>query len=168
MPRIALTVTLVDDENRPLAGESWSPLGYGDLGNPYLAAVEATLVNGAERNLLERLRTSIDRSLLIFARRERRRWNSVPVNRVEDTTDAIFDDIGSIEQGQIPQDLTFERECMGQFMQPDPTPFELTESQRRELIAAQPMVEDQRGRITIQKKPRPVRRLSRYKREPII
>jgi hypothetical protein len=95
MPRIIVTIELVDEENRPLAHESWSPLNYEDLVNPNLALVdlvENTLVNRVERSLLERLRTTVDRELLTFARRERRRWSPTNVEVRPIMVEAVIDD----------------------------------------------------------------------------
>jgi hypothetical protein len=170
MPRVTITVSLVDDENHLLSLENWSPLSYEDLGNPNLAVIEGTLVNGAERNLLERLRTSIDRTLLSFARRERRRFRAqeAPLNP---DIQPIFED----------NDAIFQQEYMGEFLQPEPETLgvisqrlassvrELTESQRMAIIADQPMVEDQRvPEPKKTKRVRPIRRVSRYKRDPVI
>jgi hypothetical protein len=152
MPRISITISLVDDENRQFARESWSLLSYEDLGNPNLAIVEGTLINGAERNLLERLRTSIDRSLLTFARRERRRFRSSADQPNPDNPD-IFEDNPAFYQT--------EPELLGNSVR------ELTESQRMALIANQQIVENQMT-MGPKKSVRPIRRVSRYKRDPVI
>lgn len=170
MPRISITVSLVDDENRPLTSENWSPLGYEDLGNPNLAVVEGTLVNGAERNLLERLRTSIDRTLLSFARRERRRWAPINAESRPRVVEAVIDDYTG-DYLQPVEDPEFEH--IGDISRSSrtvPNPLiELTESQRMAIIADQPMVEDQRvSEPKKTKRVRPIRRVSRYKRDPVI
>lgn len=174
VPRIAVIVSLVDDENRPMARESWSPLGYEDLGNPNLSVVEGTLVNEAERSLLERLRTSIDRTLLSFARRERRR-----LSRMDPTqNDPIIDQTN---------EQSFPVEYMGEVLPPDPeirhiednvlgripsmTLDEAHNALGMSLIADQPMVEEQREQRILERKEkrvRPVKRVSRYKRKPVI
>lgn len=155
MPRIGVTLTIVDDENRPLARESWSPLAYEDLGNPNLAVVESTLVNAAERELLERLHTSIDRSLLVFSRRERRRFRPQAAQPEPDNPD-IFED-----------DMVFPIEYMGEFL-PDLRDLELTEPQRMAIIRDQLMVEDQRVPEPQKISACPIKRVSRYKRDPVI
>lgn len=174
MPRITITVSLVDDDGGTISREGWSPLGYEDLGNQDLNSVRpsGSFSNSAERNLLERLRTSIDRSLLTFARQERRRWR--PRSQGDNPTEVI-------DQHNNPDDHIFQTQYMGRFL-PDPIPesladlalrlipVEVTEAQRMALITEQPMVEAQmfHQEPRKSKRPRPIKRLSRYKREPVI
>lgn len=163
-------VSLVNDENHLLIRQSWSPLGYEDLGNPHLAS-SVGLVGRAERTLLERLRTSIDQILLSFARRERRRLSPVSVGARPDIVDAqIADRSPSLFNEWTGVDSLPEEALENP---PPPVdlssllpPIELTRFQGVQPIAEQPRVEDKKR--PRKRKPRPVKRVSRYKRDPVI
>jgi hypothetical protein len=164
MPRVLVHLTLVDDDQTPFLGESWSTLGYDDLGNPNLPTnrrQNLTLeVLQAERALLDRLRTSISRYLLSFARRERRRWaRTATVEDQQDINEAL------IEQDPIPYPAMF-----GDFI-PNIEPevnevHELTGVQLSDLIAAQPLIEDLQKNF--ERTDKRAKRVSRYKRKPVI
>lgn len=146
MPRVAITLTIVGDEGETILREGWSPLSYEDLGNPNLNDL-----GHVRRNLLDRLRTSIDRTLLSFARRERRIWDTRTNNYATTIgrVDGIIDDYTS-EYTELPNPI-----------------IELTEAQRLALVAEQPVVEVQRE-APKKKRGRPIKRVSRYKRDPVI
>lgn len=165
MPRVAITITLIDDENLPLAQEAWSPLGYADFGDPDLPAShpQGYLINNSERILLDRLRTSIDRSLLTFARRERRRFRAreaAPNPNVQPTFEENYETF----QGEF---LQPETETLGViFERFGNSVRELTETQIHELFATQPAVEEKKE--PKKTRTRQVKRVSRYKRDPVI
>lgn len=149
MPRIAITITLLADDGISILRESWSPLGYEDLGDPNLVIAPAT-PNGprfstSEQNLMVRLRTSIDRTLLTFSRRERRRWGQVQA--ADDTyDDPEFEHIGDIARTRPIASI------------PGPPP-------PHQVRADTPMVAPPREP---KKKTRQAKRKSRYKRDPVI
>lgn len=153
MPRVTITISLMSDESYPMTSRSWSPLGYEDLGNPNLGVIENTRINEAERDLLERLRTSIDRTLLSFARRERRRWAHPNVESRPNMVEAvIYDPVGELSPiiEQTPAQSMSAILEMGGFLD-------------------QPVVEDQRvPEPKKTKRARPIKRVSRYKRDPVI
>ena len=192
-----ITVSLVDDLDRSLTRESWSPLGYEDLGNPnlFVEHPQGLLNNDAERNLLDRLRTSIDRSLMTFARRERRRFRdqeaapTPDIQPVFDANDEIYrrEYLGNFSEPEPIDDPEFEHigdiaRDVNRLRRPRPT-SSLTDEQRAALIIAQPSVEEQRERATlladqprveeqreqpVKARVRKVKRVSRYKRDPVI
>jgi hypothetical protein len=150
MPRLVISVSMVDDQNRPMVNQRWSPLSYEDFNNPALFDNSPDGLNETERNLLERIRTAIDRSLLRFARGERRRFEPRVVRE-----EVQFDEfLGRIEIDQVDEPSDSPRMVL---MSPPLSPGE-----RAELIRSVIPKEDEPLR-----RPEP-KRLSRYERKPVI
>lgn len=165
MPRLLVTITVVDDENRSIHDQHWSPLGYEDFNNPALLEEDpdGRMVNDFELNLLERLRVAIDRSLLRFAHGERRRNTPARHVRAQSIENAEIDFHGPFDEAVGPNLNLFEgltpeqQEQLGQ--------LHADQSLRAELLRQVIPKEDE---PLLRPEPKPVERKSRYERKPVI
>jgi hypothetical protein len=173
MPRLAIRLEVVDDENHTIHVQHWSPLGYEDFNNPVLlqADPDGAAVSRFELNLLERLRVAIDRSLMRFAHGERRR-NAPPATSIQ-TTHVDFagpyDDIEAIPNPNLFAGLTPQQQEQFNQLRVDPVALarirESVEVDRLALIQEQGLKEDEPLR---KPEPTPVARKNRYERNPVI
>ena len=156
MPRLAISLIVVDDNNRPIHNQSWSPLGYEDFNNPDLFEQDpdGAIVNDFERNLLERLRVAIDRSLMRFAHGERRRNTPARHARTQSIENAEID-----FQGPFEDDVRAAPEFIGLATE------QLSENLRAELLRQVIPKEDE---PLLRPESKPVERKSRYERKPVI
>lgn len=153
MPRLRIIISMIDDDNRTLINHDWSPLGYEDFNNTALDARDPF----TERNLLERIRTAIDRTLLRFARGERRR------NTPREVATPVIDFSENYEIDE-PRDVPMSvldtiRDALSTPVQP------LTQDERMALIGQVIPKEDER---LLRPEPKPIKRPSRYERKPVI
>jgi len=151
MPRLHITLTVMDDDNRPLHRENCTSIGYEDFNNPALTQEDESglLVNETELNLLERVRTAIDRTMLRFARGERRRHEPRRIAAEVDMNDFVgpYDDVMPAEVAEAPN--------------PNHSPEHINE-----LLTRMSIVD---GLVDgPSRQPKPVKRPSRYERKPVI
>ena len=179
MPRLAISLEVVDDENHTIHTQRWSPLGYADFNNPALLQEDpnGAAVNAFELHLLERLRVAIDRSLMRFAHGERRRNTPpTPPRPQYDVND--FAGPYDYEEAIAPHDrtptpdllngLTQQQQIQLSRMRIDPDALVLLREQVPDsfsLIREQCPKEDEPLR---KPEPKPVARKSRYQRDPVI
>jgi hypothetical protein len=176
MPRLYVRLDLVDDQNNSIFGQGWSPLGYEDFNNPDLFVAgdsRGLLVSDSERDLLERLRTSIDRTLLRFARGERRRHevrrNPIQVDEV--VADFTGEDPVVVNSGSD-HDLLRPRTIAELLaLTPEERHQAIQTSSAEDLLRVGMFIgpnKDQFGLQVTQKEENPVVRVSRYERKPVI
>jgi len=176
MPRLAISIDVVDDQNHTIHTQHWSPLSYEDFNNPALLHEDpdGSAVNSFELHLLERLRVAIDRSVLRFAHGERRRI-APPIPRpqydvndfagpydYEEATPAVRlnpDFLAGLtpqQQIQLGQ-VRIDQDAVARLREQIPDPLS--------LILGQGPKEDEPLR---KPEPKPVVRKSRYERPPVI
>lgn len=163
MPRLSIQIAMVGDDNHTRIRQSWSPLSYEDFNNPALLnCADGTPANETERNLLERIRTAIDRSLLRFSRGERRRFEIQAARPPSIEIDDFSENYEIDEPRDIPQvTINSLRETIAHLRNADSMQL-LTEAERMAIIGEVIPKEDEPLL-----KPKP-RRLSRYERKPVI
>ena len=161
MPRLSIRISMTDDSNRTLISQAWAPLSYEDFNNPdLLDHSDGSLVNQTERDLLERIRTAIDRSLLRFSRGERRRFETRAVR--PDSIDIDFSENYDIDEPRdIPLGVLSSIQETASSPRRNPMHI-LTEVERMAIIKGVIPKEDEPLL-----KPEP-KRLNRYQRKPVI
>jgi hypothetical protein len=162
MPRLSIRIAMTDDENRTLVSHAWAPLSYEDFNNPALLDhSDGSLVNQTERDLLERIRTAIDRSLLRFSRGERRRFETRAAR--PDLTDISFSENYDIDEPRdVPLGIISAIQASRANIADPQYMHILTEAERMAVIGKVIPKEDEPLL-----KPEP-KRLNRYQRKPVI